>query len=158
MPEAYHFKTVWHFAVPLPVVWDIITRPLEWPAWWKGVEAVEEIEPGDQGGIEGITRYTWKSLLPYRLSFDMQLKERKELESLKGIAYGELAGSGEWHFDQEDKGGTSVTCIWQVTTEKAWMNIFSFILRPVFSYNHNLVMKWGEKCLRRKLSNMGYAS
>lgn len=149
--KAYHFETVWHIAAPLSSVWDVITRPLEWPQWWKGVEAVQEITKGDARGIGGITRYTWKSALPYRLSFDMQLQERAEFRYLKGIAFGELKGVGEWHFEQQNDLTTKVTCIWQVTTEKAWMNWFSFLLRPVFAYNHTLVMKWGEQSLRRAL-------
>lgn len=149
--KAYYFRTVWHIAAPLPVVWDIITQPLEWPVWWKGVEAVSEITPGDERGIDGITRYTWKSLLPYRLSFDMQLKERIELVSLKGIAFGELNGEGEWYFERQPDGITKVLCIWKVTTEKSWMNLLAFLMRPIFSFNHNLVMKWGEQRLKEKL-------
>lgn len=150
-PKAYSFKTVWHIAAPLSLVWDTITHPLNWPSWWKGVESVVEITAGNENGIDGITRYTWKSALPYRLTFDMQLKQRVEYSYLKGIAFGELKGTGEWYFEMLPDKTTKVVCLWEVTTEKLWMNFFSFILRPVFSYNHTLVMKWGEQSLKRKL-------
>jgi hypothetical protein len=31
------------------------------------------------------------------------------------------------------------------------MNTFSFLLRPVFALNHNIVMYWGGKGLAKKL-------
>ena len=148
--KPYYFRTVWRIAAPLPVVWDTIVAPLEWPQWWKGVEQVEEISHGDENGIGGITRYTWKSALPYHLTFDMRLTERIEYKYLKGDAFGELKGFGEWYFYERDD-HTKIICIWQVTTEKAWMNWLAFILRPIFAYNHTLVMNWGERSLKNKL-------
>jgi len=31
------------------------------------------------------------------------------------------------------------------------MNTFSFLLKPLFRINHNIVMRWGGKCLAKKL-------
>jgi len=40
---------------------------------------------------------------------------------------------------------------WNVVTTKKRMNTFSFLLRPVFALNHNIVMYWGGKGLAKKL-------
>ena len=63
--------------------------------------SVIEIEKNDEAGINGVRNYTWKSALPYKLNFNMKLIEKKPLQSLKGIAFGELEGSGEWLFNQK---------------------------------------------------------
>jgi hypothetical protein len=80
----------------------------------------------------------------------MQLTEKDELKRLKGVAFGELEGTGEWTFRQED-GIISITYNWNIITTKNWMNTFAFILKPVFKFNHDVVMYWGGKGLAKKL-------
>src|SRR5205085_666980 len=104
----------------------------------------------DETGINGVRNYTWKSVLPYELSFNMKLVEKKQLQSLKGIALGELQGNGEWLFTQKDS-IVYVQYNWNVITTKKWMNTFSFVLKPLFRINHNIVMRWGGECLAKKL-------
>ena len=70
--KAYEFVTIWRVKAPIENVWKEIYHSNEWSTWWKGVENVIEVRKGDERGVGGIHRYTWKSKLPYRLSFDMQ--------------------------------------------------------------------------------------
>ena len=149
-PASYSFKTVWNIPAPVHEVWDVISHPLQWPSWWKGVEEVTELRPGDAESIGSISSYTWKSFLPYRLTFNIELVAQEKYRYLKGTASGELQGSGEWYFASSEH-GTVLTCIWNVSTRKPWMNRLSFLLRPIFAYNHSIVMNWGEKCLKKKL-------
>ena len=146
----YSFVTKWQLKAPIQEVWDAIYNSLEWPQWWKGVISVIEIEKNDEAGINGVRSYTWKSALPYKLNFNMKLIEKKPLRSLKGIAFGELVGNGKWLFKQKDS-IVYVQYNWNVITTKKWMNIFSFLLKPLFRINHNIVMHWGGKCLAKKL-------
>lgn len=151
MATHYAFTTYWEIRAPLPQVWDAIYHSLEWPRWWKGVLDVTEIEKGDVHGIGGVRSYTWKSVLPYQLTFNLRLTEIDTHRYLKGKAFGELEGEGEWFF--EEKNG--ITCIrynWTVHTNKAWMNYLSFILKPAFTFNHNIVMGWGAKGLAKNLN------
>ena len=69
---------------------------------------------------------------------------------MKGKAFGELEGEGEWFFEEKN-GITQVQYHWSVFTNKAWMNYLSFLLKPVFKYNHDIVMSWGAKGLAKKL-------
>ncbi len=80
----------------------------------------------------------------------MRLTENEYLKHIKGIAYGELEGQGEWFFS-EDNGIAHIQYNWDVFTTKKWMNYLSFLLEPVFIYNHNVVMHWGERGLAKKL-------
>lgn len=150
MAIEYSFITRWKTEAPIEHVWDAIRLSLEWPSWWKDFMAVKELEPGDELGIGSIRRYTLRSPTLYTLSFDLLLTERQEYQLLSGKATGELAGTGIWHFSTRE-GFTFVECHWTVKTTRRWMNMFAFILKPAFQYNHRLSMKRGARYLSGKL-------
>jgi uncharacterized protein YndB with AHSA1/START domain len=146
----YNFVTVWRFRAPLAPVWDLIYHSEKWPEWWRGVERVEELQGGDAEGIGGVRRYTWKSKLPYRLAFDMRLTRVEPMSLIEGEAVGELAGMGRWRLTQ-DAGVTTVRYDWNVSTTKPWMNLLAPLARPVFKWNHDVVMGWGAEGLAKRL-------
>ena len=148
--KAYEFLTIWRVKAPIENVWNEIYHSSEWPTWWKGVESVQEMRKGDDSGVGSIHRYTWKSKLPYRLSFDMQTIRIEPPLVLEGIATGELQGRGLWQLSSEN-GETIVRYDWRVETTKPWMILLSPIARPVFEWNHDVVMSWGAQGLRRRL-------
>ena len=150
MPSQYSFVTNWELKAPLQDVWDAVYNSLEWPQWWRGVRSVVEIKENDANGINGIRRYKWKSFLPYQLTFSMRLTEKDLLRRLKGVAFGELEGTGVWAFTEQN-GIVHVQYKWNIITNKKWMNTFVFLLKPVFKFNHNIVMQWGGKGLAKKL-------
>ncbi|MDX2045170.1 MAG: SRPBCC family protein [Chitinophagaceae bacterium] len=151
MPDQYAFITRWRFKAPLKEVWDAIYKTSEWPQWWKGVKAVKLIEKGDADDIGEVRAYTWRSALPYTLTFNMRMTHKEPMHLLRGEAFGELEGVGLWQFEEKD-GITRVQYNWDVKTIKPWMNNFSFILKPAFQYNHDVVMNWGAEGLSKKLN------
>jgi hypothetical protein len=146
----YKFIARWQIAAPVNDVWYSIYESVDWPNWWKAVQRVTVIKENDANGINGIRKYVWKSILLYTLSFKMQMVEKTDFKYLKGIAIGEFEGDGEWYF-KEENGITNVQYNWNVKTNKAWMNYFSFLLRPAFKLNHDVVIKWGVQGLANKL-------
>lgn len=150
MNQSYHFVTEWKIEAPLEQVWHTIYDSLSWPQWWRGVKQVIVTEKGDEHGLGEVRTYHWKSILPYSLSFKLQLTEKIYLRKLAGIASGELEGNGIWLFEHRE-GITYVQYQWTVITTKYWMNRLAFILKPLFKYNHNIVMEWGAKGLAKKL-------
>ncbi len=151
MQQKYSFITRWQIKAPVQRVWDAIYESTEWPQWWKGVLDVKIIEPGAPNGVNGVREYTWKSALPYKLAFNMRLTERTDLKHMRGVAFGELEGEGNWFFEQKGE-VTFVQYNWDVFTNKAWMNYFSFLLKPAFKFNHDVVMRWGAEGLAKKLN------
>jgi len=151
METQYSFVTKWELEASLQQVWDAIYNSLEWPQWWKGVVSVEEIEKGEANGINSVKAYTWKSVLPYKLTFTMRLTEKCPMKSIRGVAFGELEGQGVWTFNEQN-GIIHIQYNWDVYTKKAWMNYLSFILKPAFRFNHNVVMHWGAVGLSKKLN------
>ena len=151
MATDYSFITHWQINAPLTDVWEVIHDSIQWPQWWKGVVKVVEFKKGDANGVGGIREYTWRSILPYQLSFKMCLTACDKYKRIKGKAFGELEGEGEWLFSEKE-GITYVEYHWTVFTNKAWMNYLAFMLKPAFRYNHDVVMGWGIKGLANKLN------
>ena len=46
---------------------------------------------------------------------------------------------------------TTVRYDWKVETTKRWMNLIAPIARPLFSWNHDVVMGWGGEGLAKRL-------
>ncbi len=152
MHTEYNFTTHWHVDAPLQEVWELIYHSEEWPQWWADVISVVESSHGDDRGIGSIRHYILRSPTGYKLSFNLLLTGRLEYQLLEGNASGELEGKGSWHFKTATNGGTHVECLWNVNTKIDWMNKLSFLLRPVFKYNHKIVMRRGAKGMARKLN------
>ncbi|WP_133645728.1 SRPBCC family protein [Paraburkholderia flava] len=146
----YCFSTIWRFDAPMPTVWDAIHDSAQWPQWWKNVEQVENLVPGNGDGVGAVQRYTWKGALPYRLIFDVHVTDVEPLQLLAGDATGDVAGRGCWRFSAE--GGTTVVRYdWQVRTTRTWMNLLAPLARPFFQWNHDAVMREGGAALARRI-------
>ncbi len=148
--NAYDFVTIWRVRAPIESVWNEIYHTELWPTWWKGVEDVLELRKGDDIGVGSVRRYTWKSKLPYRLTFDMESVRVEAPTLLEGIATGELDGRGLWQFSSE---GTETVARydWKVHTTKSWMNLLVPLARPLFNWNHDVIMSWGAIGLAKRL-------
>lgn len=158
MPTAvdrFELITDWQLPVPLPAVWDALVRPEEWPTWWPAVLAVELLEPGDADGIGAYRRLTWRTALPYRITFNMRTTRVERHQLIEGRADGELAGLGRWTLapavPAPISAGTQVRYEWIVDVTKPWMRLVAPLARPVFAWNHRVVMEWGRQGLLRKL-------
>lgn len=152
MKKAYSFITNWEIPAPLELVWNAVYHSENWPEWWAEVKQVREIVQGDKDGIGSLRNYIIKSPAGYHLEFQIALTEYREQQLLKGAVSGDLEGSGTWSF-KELSGITYASCVWEVYTTLKWMNRFSFILSPFFSWCHSFVMRRGEEQLKKKLKD-----
>jgi hypothetical protein len=141
MPE-YRFLTTWLLDAPCESVWETIHDQKGWPSWWRGVEEVVELDPGDENGLGSRSRMTWRSFLPYNLVFETHTTRVDKPHLMEGEVDGELAGIGRWRLFEGD-GFTAVVYEWNVRTTRAWMNLLAPIGRPIFAWNHNWVMARG---------------
>ncbi len=148
--EAFRFVTVWKIEAPLPPVWEAMFRFEDWPTWWKGVERVEVLQPGDANRIGFRSRQTWKSKLPYKLRFEGEIVRVSAMSLLEVHSQGELQGTGLMRFSN-DGSSTTFQYDWEVSTSKSWMNLVAPVAKPLFSWNHDVIMDWGAEGLARKL-------
>ena len=122
-----------------------------WPAWWRGVEAVEEIAPGDEHRVGSAYRVTWRApAVPYRVRFDFHVDAVDEPRSMTGHARGALTGQGAWRLFEDD-GVCAVTFDWEVHTTLAWMNSVAPLAGPLFTESHDRLMRRGGQDLARRM-------
>jgi hypothetical protein len=146
---AYRFLTTWVLDAPVAGVWEAIAHPVNWPDWWPGVERVVEVDHGDQDGLGSVYDHWWTSVFPYTVDFRTTTTRIDKPHLIEAHADGKLAGIGRWRFFQGS--ATAVTYEWDVRTTPAWMNALAPLARPVFAWNHNVLMRRGGAGLARHL-------
>lgn len=117
---------------------------------WKGVTRAELLEPGAEDGVGRLWRYTWRSALPDDLTFESRVTRGEPPYLLEGDADGELIGIGRWRLFEGQ--ATAVVYEWNVRTARAWMNWLAPAMRPVFGWNHDVVMRQGAEGLAHLLN------
>ena len=149
----YSFLTTWCLDAPRERVWDAIWESESWPEWWRGVIRAVKLTDGDTTGVGQVSRYRWRSKLPYNLDFEMTTTRVEKPHLIEGEAEGELAGTGRWRMFAEDAESplTAVVYEWNVSTTRPWMNLLTPVARPVFEWNHDWVMRNGGEGIARLL-------
>lgn len=147
--KSYSFHTIWKLRATAGDVWALLMLPEEWPQWWKGVQETNVIRKGDATGKGSITFYRMGNAL-YSLKFMMKVVDTEPFRYIKGIAEGDLIGTGVWELQEAD-GIVTVKYHWNVETTLAWMNRWAWLLRPFFHISHNFVMRNGGKGLAKRL-------
>jgi len=146
----YRFLTTWTIDAPIERVWTELTTPEDWPRWWRGVLAADLIAPGDSTGLGERRRMTMRGALPYRLRFTVETVHLDRPSVIEVRADGELRGTGRWTLGSS-AGGTVARYEWQVDATKPLMRLLGPVARPIFAWNHDVVMRRGLEGLRRRL-------
>lgn len=144
MSPAYVFRSVWHVPAVPDEVYDALREVDEYPTWWPQVISTRRID--DASG-----EVCCRSLLPYDLRFTIH----RELEDpaagvLRARLSGDLTGSSQWTVSAADDGSVAVFDE-QVDVAKRLLRLAGRVARPALRYNHDRMMRSGEKGLRRLL-------
>jgi hypothetical protein len=146
----FHLTTDWRLSAPRDTVWRALCAVEDWPSWWRAVAKVEHLADGDANGVGTVRRMTWRTALPYSLTFVMRTTRVEPMMVIEGQADGELEGLGRWTLSG-DSPWTNARYDWIVDITKPWQRTLAPLLRPAFAWNHNVVMRWGELGLAAKL-------
>jgi hypothetical protein len=155
LSDGYDLRTTWRVqGAGAGEVWDVLEDAGRWPEWWRGLRSVTEIERGGSDGIGQVARLEWRGVLPYSLLVDMRATQKARPALLEGEATGDLAGVGRFEITEaQDPGGVTSTVVyaWRVQTTKPWMQRSAPLLRPVFVWGHDHIMRAGGTGLARRL-------
>ena len=146
----YSFVTVWKLEAPLEKVYQTIQDTAHYHCWWKGQQPVENMCAGNADGVGAVRKFKTRSILPYTLTYTGTVVEVEPYKRVLGTATGELQGTGTWLFKYAS-GITTVEYDWVVDTNSRLMNFLSPLMRPLFIWNHNVVMRWGGEGLAKYL-------
>jgi len=147
----YHFIDRWRVEGDVKEIADIIEDALSLSTWWPSVYfAVNEIEPGGDGGVGKLISLRAGGWLPYTLRIDFRTTESCYPHGFTMEATGDLEGKGIWAF-QQDGPFVNVTYDWTIRANKPIIDKLSFLLRPIFRSNHKWTMRRGEESLQLEL-------
>ncbi len=150
----YEFITEWRIPASIHTVSDILGNADDLPRWWPEVYlAVHTLSPGGEGGVGKVVELHTRGWLPYTLRWRFQVTESNAPHGFALKAEGDFVGTGRWSFKQEGE-GSIVTYDWRIRADKPILKYLSFLLKPVFSWNHRWAMAKGEQALQREVARV----
>lgn len=145
----YVFCSDWTVPVPPPAVFATLAKLDEYPQWWPQVRSTRPIDD-DTCEIEV------RSHLPYSLRMTAHHSRRDPSAGvLEARLTGDLVGTSRWTMTATPDGrGTHLQFGEEVEVHRPLLRRLSFA-RPAFRANHTLMMRSGERGLRRHLARAG---
>ncbi len=154
----YHFVSRWRVEGTVEEVFAAFENPADLAVWWPVVYLrVEVTEPGDDRGIGRTARLVTQGILPYRLRWTLRVTDSRKPYGFALDATGDFNGRGEWTFEQDGR-FVNATFDWRVRADKPLVRALSFLLKPLFGWNHRWAMAKGEASLSRELARRRQAS
>jgi Polyketide cyclase / dehydrase and lipid transport len=148
----YHFISRWQMDANCEEVYRILEKVEDLPRWWPSVYLdVAVLEKGQVGGVGKVVDLYTKGWLPYTLRWQFTVVETDFPNGFALTASGDFKGTGVWTFRPLENDKCEVVYDWRISAEKPLLKKLSWLLRPVFSANHEWAMRQGEKSLRLEL-------
>jgi uncharacterized protein YndB with AHSA1/START domain len=148
----YEIESRWRVAGAIDDVYGVLTDAESLPRWWpEAYASVTVVAEGAADGVGRVTAITTRGLLPYDVRWRVEVLETRRPELIRIAASGDVIGRGEWRLSQAGD-NVDLAYLWQVRVGKPWMQRLEFLLKPVFVWNHNWVMRRGERGLRAELA------
>lgn len=147
----YNFLTTWRLRASQEEVYRILEEVDALAAWWPSVYLdVKVREKGQPGGIGKRVELYTKGWLPYSLRWQFRVTAANFPNGFALQALGDFVGTGVWIFRQ-DGADCVVTYDWRISAEKPILKKLSWLLRPLFSANHEWAMRKGLESLELEL-------
>lgn len=148
----YVFLTRWLVQGKADEAYAILIGVPGYLRWWRDIYlAVHPLAPAGKDGIGQSYRLLTRGKLPYRLQWETRIVETRRPNGFTIEATGDFVGRGVWAFD-EHGGDLKILFDRRLRAEKPLLKSLSFLLKPLFRWNHRWAMERGEEGLRRELS------
>jgi hypothetical protein len=132
-------------------VWQLLTDVESWPRWWRYVRRARVLSLGRADHVGDVAEFDWASALWYGMRLRVTTTLAQRAQQLEGRADGDLHGHGTWLIETDAPDAVRVTYRWDVTLHRPWMRRLAFLLRPLFEWNHFVVMRAGARGMARQL-------
>jgi hypothetical protein len=142
----YVFRSEWRIDAGADSVYKTLQDVSNYPTWWPQVVAARWIDD-DSGEVR------CRSLLPYDLIFVVHREvEDPQARVLRARLDGDLAGVSQWTVTERDDGSSLAVFDEEVDVRKRLVRAAGRLVRPALRFNHDLMMRSGEKGLRKHLA------
>ena len=136
----YRFVNIWRLNYRPEEVYRVLEDIGGYPRWWPEVRRVDRID-------DSTVRIVARSVLPYNLTFQATDSRQDEQAGVLEIAMrGDLEGFSRWSIEPE-RSGTLVTFEEDVVARKESLRRFAAVARPLFRWNHAVMMRHGRRGL-----------
>jgi uncharacterized protein YndB with AHSA1/START domain len=144
----YVFRSEWRLPARPDEVYAVLADVENYPKWWPQVRRSRRID--DVSG-----ELTCRSLLPYDVAFviHQDLEDPASLV-LRARMEGDLSGTSQWTVTADGDGSLAVFDE-NVNVGNGMLRAAGRLFRPALKFNHDLMMRAGEKGLREHLSTGG---
>jgi len=140
----YVFRSEWHIDACIDEVYKALQDVGSYPSWWPQVVGARWLDD-DSGEVR------CRSLLPYELTFVVHREvEDPQARVLRARLDGDLAGVSQWTVTARE-GGSLAVFEEEVDVHKRLVRAAGRLVRPALRFNHDLMMRSGEKGLRKHL-------
>ncbi|MFP5332417.1 MAG: hypothetical protein ACLGHX_08685 [Acidimicrobiia bacterium] len=161
MPSRYHFVTEMSLTSSPTDVERVLRDVTAWPTWWKWARHADHVNEVPTGSVGARYRNRVRTPMLYGFTYETEIVEvaagRIRLDST-----GDLEGTGLFEYASLETGGALLRFSWLVQTSRRWMNLVGPLARPVFTWNHDLLMTDFARGLARasggKLSSIAHVT
>jgi uncharacterized protein YndB with AHSA1/START domain len=144
----YVFRSEWRLPAPPDRVYAVLADVESYPRWWPQVRAARRLD-ATSGEL------TCRSLLPYDVRFVMHREVEDPVRFvLRARMGGDLTGTSQWAVRGDGSGSIAVFDE-DVAVGSGLLRAAGRVLRPALRFNHDLMMRAGEKGLRAHLRTAG---
>jgi hypothetical protein len=144
----YVFSSVWQLPAPPDEAYDVLIDAAGYPTWWPQVRAVRQID-------ESTGEMVCRSLLPYELTFVVHAERQDRVAGvLRARVDGDLIGITQWTLRPAGTGGVACRAVFDedVRVGSGLLRAAGVLARPALRFNHDLMMRAGERGLQRLLA------
>ena len=135
----------WRLDTTADRVWQLLTDVETWPRWWRDVRHAQLLSRASTAPVGDVVAIDWASALLYRVHLRVTTTVAEHARVLEGRADGDLHGHGLWLLDPVGPDQVDLTYRWDVVLHRPWMRRLAFLLRPLFEWNHFVVMRAGAR-------------
>ena len=161
VPNEYRIVTRWRLAASPRELCDVFCDTPALSRWWRAAFLdARELRPAH--APFGVGRNVWihtKGWLPYSLQLEVEVLECDPSRGFLIRTRGDFVGQCECRLEASG-GVVTATFDWRLRAEKGVIRAFSWLLRPLFAWNHRWVMARGREAieieLRRRREGIGY--
>lgn len=143
-PAFYAFRNEWNVRASTTTAFAVLNDIESYPRWWPEVRHVRRIN-------DASAEVSIRSLVPYVLDVTLE-KDVADAEAglLRTSISGDLVGWSSWTITAS-AGGSRLSFEQEVEVTKRLVRVLSPVARPLFRFNHTLMMRRGEHGLDRYL-------
>ena len=145
----YTFADHWYVPASVEAVYELLSCPREYPAWWGDVFLQGDGDPGAAAPGKR-ARLVTRGRLPYRLRWELVCVEAVEPSRLVSHITGDFEGVGTWTLSPEGE-GTRAVLEWLIDVRKPLVRHLTPLLRPLFRWNHRWAMERGQEQITTQL-------